>query len=142
MKKLFVLLLIILLLVGCGSGGSDDVLEIGERFFIAEMTNINMNAGDYVGRTIRYEGMFRNLHWEATGEDYHQVIRTAFGCCGNDGIVGFEVYLGDIPPLPNDAWVEVEGVLEWYEVGGTRFLRVRATSITELEERGSEFVTA
>jgi len=143
MKKILVLLLVIvLLLAGCSGGGDDDgILEIGERFFVEQMTDINMNADDHIGRVIRYEGMFRTIHWPATGEDYHMVLRRTLGCCGDDGVIGYEVYLGGIAPFEEDAWVEVTGMLEWYEVGGLRFLRVVASSVIELDERGEEFVT-
>jgi len=143
MKKILIILLIVLLLAGCsGGGGNDDgVVEISERFFITEMMHINRNAEDYVGRTVRYEGMFRTLHWAATGENYFMVLRNVMDCCGDDGIIGYEVYLGDIAPLPDNAWVEITGVLEWYEVGGgMQFLRVIATSLRELDVRGAEFV--
>jgi len=140
MKKLLVILILLaLLLVGCS--GSDNVIEISERFFITQMTEINMNAEEHVGRTIRYEGMFQTLDWSATGEEYHMVIRYILGCCGDDGFIGYEVYLGDMEPFPDNAWVEVTGELEWYEVDGMRILRVVATSIREMDERGSELVT-
>jgi len=139
MKKVLIVLILVLLLAGCS--GSDDVMEISERFFITQMTEINMNADEYVGQTIRYEGVFQTMNWSATGEEYHMVIRYILGCCGDDGFIGYEIYLGDTEPFPDDAWVEVTGVLEWYEVGGMRFLRVMATSIREMDQRGAEFVT-
>jgi len=144
MKKILILLvLVVALLAGCSGGGNGDgdIVEISERFFITEMMHINRNAEEYVGRTVRYEGMFRTLHWAATGEDYYMVLRHVMDCCGDDGIIGYEIYLGDIAPLPDDAWVEVTGVLEFYEVGGgMQFLRVVATSIREMDVRGAEFV--
>ena len=137
MRKLLVLLLAVLLLVGCAGG--DGVVEIEERFFLTQVNHIWRNAEEYVGRTIRYEGMFRAFYWPATGP-FYMVHRFTLGCCGNDGITGFEVYLGDIEPFADDDWVEVVGMLEWYEVDNLRILRVAATSITEVEERGREVV--
>ena len=137
MRKLIMLLLIVLLLVGCSNG--EGIVEIEERFFLAQVNHIRRNADAYVGRTLRYEGMFRTFHWPARG-DFHMVLRHTFGCCGDDGIVGFEVYLGDIDPPPYDAWVEISGVLESYTMDNLRILRVAATSITELDERGEEVV--
>ena len=137
MKKLLVLLLAVLFMAGCAGG--DDVVEIEERFFLTQVNHIMRNADEYVGRTIRYEGMFRAFYWPATGT-FHMVHRFTLGCCGNDGITGFEVYLGDIEPFPDDVWVEIVGGLEWYEVDGLRVLRVVATSITEMDEPGREVV--
>ncbi|MCL2368213.1 MAG: hypothetical protein FWC72_04380 [Oscillospiraceae bacterium] len=142
MKKLLICLLVILLagllLVGC-SGGNGEIVEIEDRFFLTQVNHIRRNADDYVGRTIRYEGMFETFHWPATG-DFYMVFRHTRGCCGDDGIVGYEVYLGDIEPFAPNTWVEVVGVLEWYEVDDLSILRVVATSITELAERGQELV--
>ncbi|MCL2568469.1 MAG: hypothetical protein FWE12_03395 [Oscillospiraceae bacterium] len=143
MKKILILLLIVLmvgtLLTGCTD--NEAVVTITDRAFLTQIVSINRNADQYEGRTIRYEGMFYTFYWEATGEYYHRVLRYVMDCCGDDGIAGFEVYLGNIAPLPDNAWVELVGVLEWYQVGQSRFLRVAATSITELENRGQEFVT-
>ena len=139
MKKLLILLAVILLLAGCT--GSDDIIEIGDRFFLTQAMDIVINADEYIGRTIRYEGIFQTFHRPATGGDYHQVIRNTFGCCGDDGIVGFVVYLGDIEPFSDNAWVEVVGILEWFDAGGFQFPRIAADSVTEMAERGQEFVT-
>ena len=140
MKKIVLLFALLLLLSGCSSD-SDTIVEVPERFFITQITDIHMNADENVGRTIRFEGMFQTIYWPATGEYYHWVYRYVFDCCGNDGEIGFEVYLGDSEPFADDAWVEVTGVLEWYEVGAHRLLRVSATSIREMDARGLEIVT-
>jgi len=143
MKKILILLLVLLLSVSLlsGCGNSDGVVTITDRAFLTQIVSINRNADRYEGRTIRYEGMFYTFYWEATGEYYHRVLRYVLDCCGDDGVVGFEVDLGDIALFPDNTWVELTGVLEWYQVGQSRFLRVAATSITELDQRGQEFVT-
>ena len=145
MKKILLLFVVVLLLVGCGGGsqvGDEDVVEIRERLFIAQVNDIRINADAYVGRVLRYEGLFQSFVWPGTGQTYYQVIRyAADDCCGVDGIVGFEVYLGNVAPLPDNSWVEVTGVLEWFEAGGEAFLRVAIVSLTELAERGAETVS-
>jgi len=165
MKKILIILIIIsiTLLTGCSDDndainntGSDDdlgevdVVEIDERFFLTQIMHITRNADEYIGRTIRYEGMFQSFYWPASGF-FYMVNRNTWGCCGEDGMVGFEVNLGDIEPLADNAWVEVYGVLEWYVVEWTadeehdreplRVLRVAIESLTELDERGEEFVS-
>jgi len=137
-KSLIVLVLILIILLSACSSG-EGIVEIEERFFLTQVNYIRRNADEYVGRTIRYEGMFQTFYWPTTGE-FHMVLRNTLGCCGDDGIVGYEVYLGDIEPLPANTWVEVVGMLEWYEVDGLRQLRVVASSITEMDERGAEVV--
>lgn len=141
MKKFAVLLFAVLFLTGCASnGGSDDVVEIGERFFVEQMEDIVLNSSRYVGRTIRYEGLFRTFHWPPTGETFYYVIRYTMGCCGEEPR-GFELNPDGITPFPENAWVEVIGVLERLTDGdrsGTLMLRI--ISLTELEARGAEFV--
>ncbi|MCL2588803.1 MAG: hypothetical protein FWD84_05280 [Oscillospiraceae bacterium] len=141
-KRLAFLLAVILLLTGCGgllAESDDGVVLISERFFVTQTTQIQMNAGDYLGRTIRYEGMFWGNEWP-TGEVYYFVTRNTLGCCGDDGIIGFELRLNDFDPLPNDTWVEITGVLEEFDYEGRTFLRLAVVELTELEERGLEFV--
>lgn len=148
MKKfLFILLAVALLLGGC-SGSSDDitvgedgVIDIGERLFVTRITDIRLNADHYLGQSIRLEGMFSGVFWGPTENYYHFVTRRSYGCCGDDGSVGFEIYLGDFDPLPDNSWVEVTGVLERVELDNMTILRLAVTSLIELEERGAEFVS-
>ena len=154
-QKVFIILLLALVLsmpalAGCGDtasasgissgsgeayiGDDDDIFVIGERFFVARFFDILFDTDRYVGRTIQYEGMFFTM--ELPEETIHIVARHTDGCCG-PSLIGLEVILGDIPSLPDDAWVEVTGVLEYHEEG---FLVIRAISVIELDVRGAEFV--
>lgn len=146
MKKVLVLFMVLssLTLMAACSGestsGSDYVHEITERFFAMQFFEMSMNSDDFIGRTIRYEGMFTTNYWEPTSEYFHFVYRYTDGCCGPVEPLGLEVYLGNIEPLADNAWVEVTGVLERFQEGGQSFLRLNVTSLIEKEERGSEFV--
>jgi len=148
MRKLFLsFLIVLLLLAGCSgdspSASDSDIIEISERFFILEVQEIQLNPEDYLGRTIRYEGVFRSVYWAATDRYFHFVLRYTDDCCGLDGgVVGFEVYFEDgHAPVEADAWVEVTGILGRYEEDGRRLLRLLVTSMTELETRGAEVVS-
>ena len=149
-KRLILLIAVLLLLTACtnGGGGSPtqavnfddaDIIEIGERFFVNEITHIQLNPQQYLGRTVRYEGMFFTEYWAPTSSYFYTVIRHSYGCCGRDGNVGFEVYMGDIPTFPDDTWVEVTGVLEPFEYDGQEMFRLAVQTIAETE-RGMEFV--
>lgn len=117
-----------------------DLVEIKERLFIAQTNDIYLNPEDYLGKTVKYQGIFQTMDWEETGETYYYVIRYGPGCCGYDGEAGFEVaWTGEWPE--EDDWCEVVGVLEVYEQNGMRYLRLDLDSLTVLEERGAEFVT-
>ncbi|MDR2670240.1 MAG: hypothetical protein LBC26_00760 [Oscillospiraceae bacterium] len=118
-----------------------DVVEIREKLFIAQTNDIYLNAEDYLGKTLRYEGFFDEYIDEFTGNVYRLVLRNGPGCCGYDQSAGFEVIWDqerDYPAL-ND-WVAVTGVLETYDEDGAAYLRVRLTDLEVLDVRGAEYV--
>ena len=151
MKKLWIglAILILALLFSACTDADDrvadegDVVEISERFFITGWENIHLNAAQYIGRTIRYEGMFRTLQWPDTNEDFYKIYRYVPGCCSPDDSqsIGFIVDLNNIDPLENNTWVEVTGTLEVYERNAVPRLRVNVTNLTQPAVRGAEFVT-
>jgi len=151
MKKVFAVILVVLILAGCAADQSvspepesalDDggVIEIEEQYFVAQANQITSNRERYLGRTIRFEGMSATTYWD--DEPFLIVYRNTYGCCGPDGIIGFEVALNDIEPFPDNTWVEVTGVLEEFDIfgGHAQILIVNATSIVEMPSRGLEFV--
>ena len=143
MKKLFVILAILLIMLfsGCAADASEEVHEITERFFAMQMFELFVEPEEFMGRTIRYEGLFATRTWTTTGEDFHMVYRYTAGCCEPmPEPLGLEIYLNDIDPVPEGAWVEITGILERFEVEGTGFLRLSAISMVEKDERGMELV--
>jgi uncharacterized membrane protein YcgQ (UPF0703/DUF1980 family) len=141
-----------LTLLTCCAGGrgfaaaagkaGDEVIEIREKMFIAQTFDIYLNAEDYLGKTLRYEGFFDKREDELTGETYCFVLRNGPGCCpGVDNTAGFEVFWeGEKAwPKPND-WVEATGVLESCEADGEKYLRVNLLSLNVLDTRGADYV--
>ena len=106
----------------------DGIIEIEDWLFDAQVQRIKIFREDYLGRTIRYEGMFMSLVWE--GETIYFVAREGGGCCG---INGFEVYLNDIPRFDDETWVEVTGILEEFFVEALNNYILRLNVITMLE---------
>jgi uncharacterized membrane protein YcgQ (UPF0703/DUF1980 family) len=117
-----------------------DVVEIKEKMFVAQTNDIYFNADDYVGKTIKYEGLFDIYVSPGNGQTYYSVIRYGPGCCGVDANAGFEVVWDGEYPKQND-WVEAVGVLEKYAEGDVKFLRVALTSLKVLPTRGAENVS-
>jgi uncharacterized protein YcfL len=116
------------------------VVEISEKLFIAQTNDIYYNPEEYLGKTVKLEGIFSAYTSPETGAVYYSVLRYGPGCCGNDGYAGFEVlWDGDYPN--NDDWVEAAGVLEEYVENGFAYLRLSLTSLTVLPTRGAEFVS-
>lgn len=116
-----------------------DIVEITEKLFIAQSNDIYVNTDDYLGKTIKYEGIFQSYYYDVTDTTYYSVIRYGPGCCGYDANAGFEVvWDGDYPE--QDDWVEVVGTLETYEEGGAEYLRLKLSSLKVLPTRGMEYV--
>jgi uncharacterized membrane protein YcgQ (UPF0703/DUF1980 family) len=140
MKKLLCTALILFLLCGAGASFAGDVVEIKEKMFVAQTNDVYLNPDEYLGRTIKLEGMF-GLDSEMLPPIYY-VFRYGPGCCGYDANAGFEVVWKDgkaAYPDEND-WVEAAGVLESYEDDGEPYLRLALTSLTVKAERGLEQV--
>jgi hypothetical protein len=123
--------------------GGGQVVEIKEKMFIAQTNDVYLNPEDYMGKTIKLEGLFKSYSTEEYSASYCFVIRYGPGCCGNDGSAGFEVaWDGEAVPYPEeDAWVEAEGVLKTYEEDGYPYLYLSLSSLNIKEERGAEFVS-
>jgi zinc transport system permease protein len=116
-----------------------DIIEIREKMFIAQTNDIYFNTPDYLGKTIKYEGIFTVYEVPETGAVYYSVIRYGPGCCGIDANAGFEVLWDKPYPQQND-WVEAIGVLEQYEEDGYQYLRLALSSLEVLPTRGAEYV--
>ena len=122
----------------------NEIIEIREKMFATQVDDIYMNTADYLGKTIKLEGIF--LIRENNGEPVFYVIRHVIDeCCGN-GLSGFEVRLPKTQSAPaqipeDDSWVEAAGLLSEYEEGYRKFLYLELTSIAVLDKRGMEFVT-
>jgi len=121
-----------------------EVVEITEALFVSQLNDVYLNLDDYVGKTIKFEGMFMQYTWEIMGMTYYVVYRDSPGCCGNDGQAGFEVIWpeGSNKGYPNDNdWCEVVGRLETYEENGFTYPRIVLDTLTVKQERGAEFVS-
>jgi uncharacterized membrane protein YcgQ (UPF0703/DUF1980 family) len=108
--------------------------------FVAQTNDVYINPDEYLGRTIKLEGMF-GLDPEMSPPLYY-VFRYGPGCCGYDANAGFEVVWKDktaVYPNEND-WVEAMGVLESYEDDDEPYLRLALTSLAVKTERGLEQV--
>jgi uncharacterized membrane protein YcgQ (UPF0703/DUF1980 family) len=119
-------------------------LEIKEKMFIAQINDIYLNPEDYIGKTLKLEGIFQvQQAYTINGNPYYFVIRYGPGCCGSDGNAGFEVMWENgegIYPQEND-WVEAVGVLKYYEEDEYPYLCISLSGLKALEKRGAEFVT-
>jgi len=135
------------LLMGCNrnekTGAQNSVVEIKEKMFVGQVSDVYLNTQDYLGKTIKMEGLFKVGGYEE--ENYYFVIRYGPGsCCGAD-LIGFEVAWnadGSQPYPEDDAWVEAVGVLKTFGEGEFQSNPyIELASLTVLDTRGAEFVT-
>lgn len=134
MKRLaFIVLFALLLgLSACSGPDEDEIYEITDRFFATQIMSILQEPDSYVGRLVRFEGILLSIFWAPTDETIYSVVRFGDDCCGPTDILGLEVYLNNIPPLPDDTWVEVTGRLEIITVEGYgEVIRINATSMVQ-----------
>ena len=113
MKICVLAVLLLIMLSGC-QGQEDEVYEVSDRFFATQMHGILFNSDEYMGRTIRFTGMFFSSQWGDPGqptETFYYVGRFGEECCAPGDFMGLEVYLGDIPVADDFSWVSVTGVL-------------------------------
>ena len=133
MKKTMFALIALMMFSFSGCSASDDeIVEIPERLFIRQMTHIVLNHREYEGRSIKLEGLFREL--QRPTRSYYVVMR--YVVCCDYKLLYFEINLNGFEPLENDTWVEVIGTLDMQT--GLPVLHV--TSLIELEERGEAFL--
>jgi len=145
MKKIMLVLAVLSNMLG-GCQASNDKVELNDRFFVAQTEEIYKNSEDYLGKTIKYEGILKVYDVYGADTKYYLVIRYVsygLGCCAVDttidASVGFCVKWDKEYPSEND-WVEAVGVLEEAEVNNKKYLRIALTSLKKLPTRGKEIV--
>ena len=140
-KNYFLTLILFFSALICVNAG--EIIEIRERMFLTHVNEIYLNAPDYMGRTIKLEGIFKIEQYE--GETVFFVLRNVpDGCCGGRGFAGFEVKAAAslVRNFPeNDSWVEAVGVLREYGTGFNKYLYLDLSSLNVLSRRGTEFVS-
>lgn len=127
---------------------SANLLEIKEKMFVGQINDIYLNHEDYLGRVIKYQGIFKREYLglntvDENTEPFYYVIRYGPGCCGYDANVGFEVAWpkGSKNTYPqNNEWVEAVGILTADKKDSFTYLYVKLLSLTVMTERGRETV--
>ena len=127
------------------AGAGTEIFEIKEKMFFQQCNDVYINAEDYIGKTVKLEGMYMCRDFKFPNSDVmqvaHYVYRKAFICCNDDGIIGFMVLLDDCPAPRQNEWVEATGKVEIIapeKDGGIVVLRL--TSLEVLDKRGAEYV--
>ena len=123
-----------------GESAEGDVLEIGEKMFLTQISDMYCNFDHYKDKTIIVEGMYAQFYsWDGS-ETAPVVYRNGPGCCGNDGWGGFLLKYDGEFPNEND-WIRVTGHPELVTEGYYTNLYLNVASLEVKAERGTEFVT-
>lgn len=149
MKPVAMCVLMIAVLSGCQSKEGEEInyeeinyeeiIYIEERVFLSQITAIQMEKEEYLGKTISLEGY---MFMDTPSEDIAGgVVRNTPGCCGDDGMIGF-LYSWSGEKPEKDEWIRVTGVLTEHtnENGSPMYFVIEAEEVEVLEERGLEFV--
>jgi uncharacterized membrane protein YcgQ (UPF0703/DUF1980 family) len=148
MYKISIILIIFMfLVVSCTrtdnrNNTENNIIEISERMFSTHVSSIYMNVSNYLGKTIRLEGIFGTDQID-TGMFYYVFRYSQDDCCGG-GMSGFEVRWAPDQVRyfpPQNSWVEATGVLREYRRASNRFVYLELSSLTVLNRRGAEYVT-
>jgi Predicted membrane protein len=118
---------------------TNDIVEIEERLFMTQISDIYYNFDEYAEKTIKVEGLYGKEESMIDGSALNTVFRYGPGCCGNDGWGGFYlIYAGEYPEL--DDWIAVTGTVEMEHSGQYTMMYLRVSSLEVREERGAEYV--
>ncbi len=117
-----------------GAEGIDiDLTVLSSTMVYSQVYEIVFFPENYVGKTMKMEGIYTHLHDDATGNDYFAcIIQDATACCAQ----GIEFILTDDYTYPDDYPEEgdivcVEGMFDTYEENGDLYCTLRDAQICE-----------
>ena len=104
-----------------------DLTILSSTLVYSEVYNMMALPEEYIGKTIRMEGLFSYYHDDTTGKDYFAcIIQDATACCAQ----GIEFELEGEHTYPDDypeegTIVKVEGVFDTYMEGENKYCTLR-----------------
>lgn len=114
------------------------MVEITDNYFIEQTNDLYINLNDYIGKTIKIEGLIYSYE-DSNGDICYAVVRNTPGCCGSDGLAGLDIrHYEDYPE--EDTWVEVIGVVGTDTMDGRKIPAIQVSSM-KTKEKGTTFVT-
>lgn len=117
---------------------TNNMVEITDNFFIEQTNDLYLNLNDYIGKTIKIEGLIYSYE-DSNGDICYAVVRNTPGCCGNDGLAGLDIRYDEDYPA-EDTWVEVIGVVGTDTMYGSEIPAIQVSSM-KIKEKGTTFVT-
>lgn len=108
-----------------------DLTILSSTVVYSEVYNMMYLPEDYIGKTIKMDGLFSSYHDEATGNDYYAcIIQDATACCAQ----GIEFVATDDFSYPDDYPedgddITVIGVFDTYDEDGYTYCTLRDAKI-------------
>ena len=120
-----------------GEDGIDvDLTKLGSTLVYSEVYDMMVEPDNFIGQTIRMEGLYAVYHDEVTGKYYHAcIILDATACCQS----GIEFELTDAYAFPDDypeegGMICVKGVFDTYEEDESLYCTLRDAELEPLPE--------
>lgn len=106
-----------------------DLTVMSSTMVYAEVYQMMCYPNQYVGRTIKMQGLYDAFHDDATGKDYYAcIIKDATACCAQ----GIEFVLADGKyPSSDTSEVTVEGTFSLYEEGNEMYCTLADARLVE-----------
>lgn len=140
MKKVLCILVCLMFIpafAGCGGGGSAgpadvDLTELSSTMVYSEVYNMVNTPDDYLGKTVKMNGVAASFYDEAEKETYHAcIIKDATACCSQ----GIEYVLegagsgkGEYPADGDE--ITVTGTFQTYETAdGTQYCTLEGAKL-------------
>lgn len=90
-----------------------DLTVLSSTMVYAEVYQMMCYPDQYVGRTVKMQGLYDSFHDDASGKDYYAcIIKDATACCAQG--IEFVLEDGNYPPLDTEE-ITVEGTFSLYE---------------------------
>lgn len=118
-------------IVSASDGIDVDLTTLSSTMVYAEVYHMMVQPQDYIGKTIKMNGLFSSYHDEETGKDYFAcIILDATACCSQ----GIEFVLTDDYTYPDDYPEEggeicVSGVFDTYQEGDYTYCTLRDATL-------------
>jgi uncharacterized membrane protein YcgQ (UPF0703/DUF1980 family) len=114
--------------------------NIQGTLFVEQCNDVYLNPEDYDGKSVKIEGLMDIYPSEEDGTTTYGVFRYGPGCCGNDGVAGFQLHTSKELTFQSEDWIEVNGTFRVAEDEGVITVVIETEDITLKAEQGTEFV--
>ncbi len=104
-----------------------DLTQLNKNMLYSQLYNIMMNPLDYLGKSIRIEGLYISDLATDTGKSYHFVVITDEAACCQQGME-FKIDEGLNYPEPNTSIV-IEGIFASYMEEGQQWYYLQVSNI-------------